>query len=291
MMNLRILSRKAWHKSILSFLLLITLILVNSPASVQSASTITVTNTNDSGPGSLRQAVIDATSGDTINFSVTGTIVLSTGEIEINKNLTIDGPGTGSLTIDANGASQIFRTTSGVTASISDMTIREGTTAIYNYQATLYIDNCIFSENGTTTGGGIRTREGSLYVTNSEFNSNSTTMSGGNGAGIYVDDGSVYTSVVDSDFIGNSTYGVGGAIHHRDGTLVIDGCTFNNNESTEYHGGALHIWDGTATVNGSTFSNNDANKDGGAIYLVDGTTSITDSTISGNTAQGGSGGG
>ena len=45
------------------------------------ADTITVTNTNDSGPGSLRQALADANSGDTINFAVTGTIGLTTGEL------------------------------------------------------------------------------------------------------------------------------------------------------------------------------------------------------------------
>ena len=46
----------------------------NRPANV-----ITVTNTNDSGPGSLRQALADANDGDTINFAVTGTIGLTTG--------------------------------------------------------------------------------------------------------------------------------------------------------------------------------------------------------------------
>ena len=38
------------------------------------ATTITVTNTNDSGPGSLRQALSNANKGDAINFSVSGTI-------------------------------------------------------------------------------------------------------------------------------------------------------------------------------------------------------------------------
>ncbi len=37
-----------------------------------SAATITVMNTNDSGAGSLRQAITDAGSGDTIDFGVTG---------------------------------------------------------------------------------------------------------------------------------------------------------------------------------------------------------------------------
>ena len=45
------------------------------------ASTITVTTTNDSGPGSLRQALVDANDGDTITFAVTGTIGLTSGEL------------------------------------------------------------------------------------------------------------------------------------------------------------------------------------------------------------------
>src|SRR5213083_2429943 len=56
------------------------------------ADIITVTNTNDSGPGSLRQALADAHDGDTINFAVTGAISLTNAEVVINKNITISGP-------------------------------------------------------------------------------------------------------------------------------------------------------------------------------------------------------
>ena len=65
------------------------------------ANIITFTNTNDSGPGSLRQALADPNGGDTIYFAVTGTIGLTSGELlVVNKAnvLTILGPG-GSLII------------------------------------------------------------------------------------------------------------------------------------------------------------------------------------------------
>ena len=71
------------------------------------AGTFTVTNTNDSGPGSLRDAVAQA-GVDTINFNVTGTIVLTTGDIRIRGPLTIVGPGANSLTIDGNLNNRIF---------------------------------------------------------------------------------------------------------------------------------------------------------------------------------------
>src|SRR3954447_17304204 len=65
------------------------------------AATITVTNTNDSGPGSLRQAIIDSNAGDTITFAVPlpATINLTAGELLITHGLTINGPGAGDLTV------------------------------------------------------------------------------------------------------------------------------------------------------------------------------------------------
>src|SRR6266550_2142551 len=68
----------------------------------QAATTITVTSLGDGAanaancPGvncRLRDAIAKAASGDTITFSVTGTITLTSGELVINKNLTINGPG------------------------------------------------------------------------------------------------------------------------------------------------------------------------------------------------------
>src|SRR5215468_2010340 len=72
----------------------------NRPANV-----ITVTNTNDSGPGSLRQALADANDGDTINFDVSlkgQTIALTSGELVIDKNITITGPGSDQLAVSVD---------------------------------------------------------------------------------------------------------------------------------------------------------------------------------------------
>src|SRR6476620_5328274 len=83
------------------------------------AATITVSNTNDSGAGSLRQAIADAHDGDTIDFGVTGTITLTTGELLVDKSVTISGPGAASLTVDGNAADRVFYVSSGVTVAIA----------------------------------------------------------------------------------------------------------------------------------------------------------------------------
>src|SRR5580704_10965446 len=57
-------------------------------------STIVVSNPNDSGPGSLRSAVADATNGDSIVFSnrLAGRTITLQSEIEVTNNISISGP-------------------------------------------------------------------------------------------------------------------------------------------------------------------------------------------------------
>ena len=92
-----------------------------------TAATLTVQNLNDSGPGSLRAAIILAEPGWTIAFApnVTGTIALTSGELVIDKNLTIEGPGRNVLTIDAQNASRVFRVADGV-VRINRLSLRNG---------------------------------------------------------------------------------------------------------------------------------------------------------------------
>src|SRR5262245_49313922 len=59
-------------------------------------STLTVLNNADSGPGSLRERIAAASSGDTIVFDAAlknQTITLTSGELKIDKSLDIEGPG------------------------------------------------------------------------------------------------------------------------------------------------------------------------------------------------------
>jgi hypothetical protein len=71
-------------------------------------STLTVVNTNDTGPGSLRAAIGAAAPGDTIVFDPSlalKTITLTSGELLISQALTITGPGASQLTISSFSSS------------------------------------------------------------------------------------------------------------------------------------------------------------------------------------------
>lgn len=92
-------------------------------------STLSVLNTSNSGPHSLRAEIAAAHSGDTIAFapSLAGkTINLTGGDLLFNKNLTLSGPGEGQLTISGNNHSRVFEVAAGTQAVMSGLTISNG---------------------------------------------------------------------------------------------------------------------------------------------------------------------
>ncbi len=157
------------------------------------AATIEITNTNDTGPGSLRQAVLDATSGDTITFSTTidGMPIMLTTEITLNKNLVILGNDTTNTIIDGMNTSRIFYIPTGHTISISSIKMQGGNGAspnqpfsgtsggaIYN-QGTLTLTNSTVSGNSASRAGGGIYNFGTLTLTNSTVSGNSASRDGG----------------------------------------------------------------------------------------------------------------
>src|ERR1700712_603539 len=93
------------------FFLSVVLLAVFCFAPPLNSATLIVTNTGDTGSGSLRAGITAAAPGDTITFdpSLNGqTIVLTSGQIAINKTLTINGPGATNLAISGNNTSRIF---------------------------------------------------------------------------------------------------------------------------------------------------------------------------------------
>src|SRR6478736_5166437 len=147
------------------------------------AATITVTNTSDSGAGSLRQAVADAVNGDTINFdsSLNGQLItLTSSQLLINKSITITGPGAHQLRVQRSTAIgtpqfRILYVSSGNTVTISGLRISGGYIpsdfggGIYNAQTSvLTLNSCeVFNNQCGIGGGGIYNDQTSVLTLNS----------------------------------------------------------------------------------------------------------------------------
>jgi predicted outer membrane repeat protein len=250
------------------------------------ADTITVTNANDSGPGSLRQALADANDGDTIDFAVTGTIGLTSGELLIDKSITISGPGADNLAVDGNAKSRVFFIGVGRTVTLSGLTITNGNVAIiqdngggiYNDHATLTLDNCRVTENLAGFGAGIFSDGVSgvamLDLQNSAVSDNVATFSGGGIHNAGFGEGIAMLEVANSTFEGNTAPGDGGGIYN-DGetgsaTLQITNSTLSGNSVDGLGGGVYNdgFAEGSATlsISNSTLAANSATEGGDGIY-------------------------
>ncbi len=247
---------------------------------IASAGTITVTNTNDSGAGSLRQAIVDAMVGDTIVVP-SGTYTLSSGELAITKSLTISGESANSTIINNGASSRVFHTTgSGNTVAISGVTIQFGHPA---------------PVSGVTEGGGVLNEAATLTLSDDVVTNNRADADGA-GSG------------------GAGGIAEGGGIFNDGGTLFVRDCQilFNRANAVGDAGKAGGIatgggieGGGTQTIEGSTFTDNTANSTGGAgagglggisdggglAIFANGPTSVSATTFSGNLADASAGAG
>jgi hypothetical protein len=261
--------------------------LVAVPVAGAQAS-ITVANDHDSGPGSLRQAIVDAAAGETIVVPA-DTYTLTGGELAIAKSLTITGHAASDTIVRSGGTSRVFHTTGAAnTVVISGITISDGRVAapggvnegggVWNTDATLTLTDTIVRDNvvnndgsaggpgGIPSGGGIANDSGTLTLLRTQVLDNTARANGGDGTaggggpgGIPKGGGLMSTGAVtitDSSFTGNAALATGGA----------GAASSNGGPGGISYGAGAYISPGShlASISGSTFTANVANSSGGA---------------------------
>ncbi len=226
-------------------------------------STLLVSNTSDSGAGSLRAAINQANAdggGDTIVFSslfnTPQTITLTSGDLELARDpatTTITGPGASLLTVSGGGESQVF-----------DIEI-----------SSLSLTGVTISGGSAVTGGGLL-NDGTLTLTDCTISGNSAADDGGG----LTNFGTV--TLTGCSLSGNDGAGSGGGLQN-DGTATLTNCTLSGN-SANVGGGLFNYQTGsTATLTNCTVSGNFASARGGGLSNFFGDTlSLSNTIVAGN---------
>jgi hypothetical protein len=225
-------------------------------AHIVCESRITVTSAEDSGAGSLRQAITDVCSAGTIDFApdLSGATIPLASQLNVGKTLTIDGsalpqPITLSGDTDGDGTGDTRVLYNYIALTLDSLVITKGNAdagnggGIWN-DGDLTLNSCTLSDNSAAIGGAIdaQTDFVDLTITNSTFTNNSASYGGAMAA-----DGNSILMVSNSTFSGNSA-SYGGGLYFGGGiqaTLVND--TFSGNSATNA-GGGISLDIGTFTI-------------------------------------------
>jgi predicted outer membrane repeat protein len=234
-----------------------------------AASVLTVTNTGDSGPGSLRQTILDAAPGTTIQFdgSIAGqTIVLSTGQLEIDKALTIEGPVPAGMTLSGGLSSRLFLVQDAGDLTLRNVSIVDGEAdpggGIFNL-GRLMLDHSLVANNEADSlgGGGGIASSGELTLVNTTVSGNVASSLGG---GIRAA-GSV--TIRNSTIAGNAG-GSGGGIEAPAGTISLRNSIIADN--TDLGGSPSNCLFGTGVATsflGRNLSSDDTCGDAAALLV------------------------
>ncbi len=263
------------------------------------AGAIVVQNCDDSGSGSLRDALATATSGDTIDLTQLSCsqITLTTGSLAITQpDITLQGPGAADLSISGNDIYSPLRQNVQGSLYVNDLTIEHGLEdggtgdgkggCIYGDQVVLtnsVVQYCVVTTDGSSgaRGGGVYAFSGANLTNSSVIDSSAIAGPQAYGGGVF----SVGHAHVTGSFIGGnySTFEAGGLFASYG--LVVSYSTFDSNNA--HHCAGLCA-EGGITIANSTISNNQATGlAGGALLYAPyraAPVMILSSTVSGNSA-------
>lgn len=234
-------------------------------AAALPAATFTVSTLNDSGAGSLRQAILDAnaTAGpDVIQITAVGTLQLLSALPIINEAVTIQGPGMTELAVVGGSGFRVLESTA-VPLSVSDLTVQNGaptsdTGGGIRSLGTLTLTNvAVLSNTSPLAGGGVYVAEAS-WIVNGRFANNRSL--GSMGGGLLADSRALIT---DTQFISNTSAAQGGGAV-VDTFSVLRDVHFEHNRSLFANGGGLYASGVITLVNAAVISNT-AFGDGGGL--------------------------
>lgn len=285
------------QRSIVSIaLILATLLVIGSIIAIvyqiNAISRTVVTSLDDNGVGSLRQVLTTAPSGSTITFApnLKGTITLTSDDLNIAKDLTIQGPGSNIITIRSTNL-RSFQVLSGASVTISGLSFRDsnlvGKTVMREFifnQGKLLLQNVTVS--GNVAAHSIA-NTGTLTCTRCTISGNTALHDGG---GISNTGTLTLKLCVISDNTTSSHIG-GGLANDYDGTLTLIDSNVTNNRASDSNGGGIANNSGKLTLTNSLVAGNNAALGGGIYNGPDGLLSLTDSTVASNISTNGDGGG
>jgi CSLREA domain-containing protein len=233
-----------------------------------------VINTNDSGVGSLRQALLDSQDGDAIEFQIPAAdagctagvcVITLLTPVSITTDVTINGPTTGaSVLVSGGGTTRVFEVASSATATLSNVTVAHGFAqadgaGILN-NGDLTITRSTLWNNVTTGDGGAVRNNGTLRVTNSTLTDNRAT-SAGSGGGAIVNAAARTVMLRNVTMVNNTAGGSGGGISSA-GTLTVSNSIIALNTAPTGRNIA-NVGAGTVTSDGYNLSD-----DNGSGFLV-----------------------
>ena len=289
-------------------------ILLRLSSAYSSAATITVTNANSSGAGSLNQAIADANASgaadtivfDSVAFATPQTITLPALQTisPAGGAMTITGPGPHLLTLTQSSSTRFFQlSATGANLTLSGVTLASGTdtsgigggaikiTMGATDSCSLTLTNCIIRNCSSTANGGAIHCGGpgvTMNVTDCLFSNNTSSNTGG----AIIFNGNATTTPItvnftNTTFIGNSAAASsGGAIRNTSTSpinLTFKNCTLHGN-SAATSGGAITVGNGSFSFVNCTVTGNSATTSYGGLFISSTcTVSLRNTIVAGNT--------